>query len=292
MREKRSGKLTKFLLFVPTMVVLISMTIVPFIFSLLTSLTNYKATDDKWEFIGLDNYTRAINDSVIQTSFINTIVYVFSAVSIEFVLGIAIALLLNRKMKGITIIRTLLLLPMMATPVAVGLLWRWLLNTDYGIFNYYLNAWFGITGPNWLGEPSLVMPVVVLVDVWQWTPFVVLTLLAGLQSLSDEPLEAADIDGASPWQKFWHVTLPQLRAVILVVLLIRLIDAFKSFDVVWTLTNGGPGISTELLSLRIYRIAFKFWETGYASAISWLFLIMVILITSQFIRFLYRETPK
>ncbi|NRF91936.1 sugar ABC transporter permease [Paenibacillus frigoriresistens] len=293
MKLNRDGSLTKYMLFVPTMVVLISMTIVPFIFSLLTSLTNYKATEpEKWNFVGLNNFVRAVTDQDVQASFINTLEYVFGAVAIEFVLGILIALLLNRKMRGITFIRTLLLLPMMATPVAVGLLWRWLLNTDFGIINYYLQSWFGITGPNWLAESKLVMPVVIGVDVWQWTPFMVLSLLAGLQSLSDDPIEAAWMDGASPWQLFWHVTLPQLRSIILVVLLIRIIDAFKSFDVVWTLTNGGPGISTELLSLRVYRVAFKFWETGYASAISWLFLIVVILITSQFIRFLYRETGK
>jgi len=281
------------MLFVPTMVVLIAMTIVPFIFSLVTSLTNYQATEpDKWKFIGLDNYVRAFKDSDIITSFINTIVYVAGAVTLEFILGILIALLLNRKMLGISIIRMLLLLPMMATPVAVGLMWKWLLNTDIGIFNFYLQDWFSITGPNWLAERMLAMPMAILVDVWQWTPFMILALLAGLQSLPEEPMEAASIDGASAIQSFWHVTLPQLRSVILVVLLIRMIDAFKSFDVVWTLTNGGPGISTELLSLRVYRIAFKFWETGYASAVSWLFLIVVILITSQFIKYLYRETLK
>ncbi|GGG06006.1 carbohydrate ABC transporter permease [Paenibacillus abyssi] len=294
MKENNPNKdRLKYLLFVPTMVILVSMTIVPFVFSLLTSLTNYKATEpDNWRFIGLDNFTRALMDKDIQSSFVNTLVYVAGAVSLEFVLGILIALLLNRKMRGITVIRMLLLLPMMATPVAVGLMWRWLLNTDFGIINYYLSAWFEITGPNWLGEYALAMPVVILVDVWQWTPFVVLSLLAGLQSLSDDPIEAASMDGASSWQMFWNITLPQLKSIILVVLLIRIIDAFKSFDVVWTLTNGGPGVSTELLSLRVYRVAFKFWETGYASAISWLFLIIVMLITSQFIRFLYKETPK
>ncbi|MED4602814.1 sugar ABC transporter permease [Paenibacillus validus] len=291
-KNQESGRL-KYLLFVPTMLVLISMTIVPFIFSLLTSLTNYKATEpERWSFVGLDNFVRALTDKDVQISFLNTVIYVGCAVFFEFILGILIALLMNRKMKGISVIRMLLLLPMMATPVAVGLMWRWLFNTDFGIFNYYLSAWFGITGPNWLGDHALAMPVVVLVDIWQWTPFMVLSLLAGLQSLPDDPVEAAWMDGASPLQLFWHVTLPQLRPVILVVLLIRMIDAFKSFDVVWTLTNGGPGLSTELLSLRVYRVAFKFWETGYASAISWLFLILVIVITSQFIRFLYRETSK
>jgi multiple sugar transport system permease protein len=291
-RKNKDGK-TKYWLFVPTMFVLILMTIVPFIFSLVTSLTNYKATEpDHWKFVGLDNFVRAVLDKDIQSSFINTLVYVGGSVAIEFVLGMLIALLLNRKMRGITMIRTFLLLPMMATPVAVGLLWRWMLNPDFGIINYYLQAWFGITGPNWLVESSLAMPVVIGVDVWQWTPFMVLSLLAGLQALGEEPIEAARVDGATPLQMFWHVTLPQLRSIIMVVLLIRVIDAFKSFDVVWTLTNGGPGISTELLSLRVYRIAFKFWETGYASAVSWLFLIVVILITSQFIRFLYRDMPK
>lgn len=290
-RHDRLHGTLKYWLFVPALAVLISMTIVPFIFSLLTSLTDYEAMNPgRWNFIGLDNYIRAFQDSDIITSFYNTVIYVAAAVSIEFVLGMAIALLLNRSMRGISVIRMLLLLPMMATPVAVGLMWRWLFNTDFGLINYYLSTWFGITAPDWLGSDIWAMPVVILVDVWQWTPFMVLALLAGLQALPDEPTEAASIDGASAWQTFRHVMLPQLKSVILVVLVIRIIDAFKSFDIVWTMTNGGPGIRTELLSLRVYRIAFKFWETGYASAISWLFLILIMLITTQFIRFLYRET--
>ncbi|WP_039479557.1 carbohydrate ABC transporter permease, partial [Pectobacterium wasabiae] len=145
-KNQESGRL-KYLLFVPTMLVLISMTIVPFIFSLLTSLTNYKATEpERWSFVGLDNFVRALTDKDVQISFLNTVIYVGCAVFFEFILGILIALLLNRKMKGISVIRMLLLLPMMATPVAVGLMWRWLFNTDFGIFNYYLSAWFGITG--------------------------------------------------------------------------------------------------------------------------------------------------
>mgnify|MGYP001248592161 CR=1 FL=1 len=290
---ERKDKHLKYWLFIPAMTVLIAMTIVPFLFSLATSFTDYKATNpDHWRFIGLDNYIRAVSDKEIQTSFLNTLIYVGASVALEFVLGLIIALLLNRQMRGITVIRMVFLLPMMATPVAVGLMWRWLLNTDFGLLNYYLMEWFGIQGPNWLGDSALAMPTVILVDVWQWTPFMTLSLLAGMQALSDEPLEAASIDGASAWQKFWFVVLPQLRSIILVVLVIRVIDAFKSFDVVWTLTNGGPGVSTELLSLRVYRIAFKYWETGYASAVSWLFLILVMVVTSQFINFLYRETSK
>jgi multiple sugar transport system permease protein len=284
-----SGKF-KYYLFIPALTVLIFMTIVPLIFSLVTSFTDYKATEvGSFVFIGLENFVRAFKDPDIITTFNNTLVYVFSTVSIEFVLGMIMALLLNRQIWGITFIRTFLLLPMMVTPVAVGLLWRWIFNTDYGLINYFAGSWFGMNPINWLGEHKFAMPIVVLVDVWQWTPFIILSLLAGLQSLGEEPYEAASIDGASKWQIFKHITLPQLKSIILVVLLIRTIDAFKSFDVVWTMTNGGPGISTELFSARIYRIAFKFWETGYASAISWIFLIVVIAITSVFIRFLYKE---
>ncbi|PDO11049.1 MAG: hypothetical protein BLM47_04330 [Candidatus Reconcilbacillus cellulovorans] len=284
---------TKYALLAPALTVLVFMTVVPFFFSLATSLTDYKATEpDRWRFVGFANFYRALTDRDVLTSLWNTVLYVGSAVTLEFFLGMAVALLFSRNMRGIRTIRILLLLPMMTTPVAVGLMWRWLLNTDFGIVNYYLNTWLGMNGPNWLGDESLAMPVVVLVDVWQWTPFMALALLAGLQSLPEEPFEAAKIDGASSWQTFRHVTLPQLRSVILVVWLIRMIDAFKSFDVVWTLTNGGPGLRTELFSLRIYRVAFKYWETGYASALSWIFLIIILLVASQFIRFLYRETAK
>jgi multiple sugar transport system permease protein len=281
----------KYYLFIPTLSVLIFMTIVPLIFSLFTSFTNYKVIDSiNWDFVGFKNYIRALTDSVIIRSFFNTTIFVGIAVLIEFILGMLIALLLNRKLKGISFIRTFLLLPMMVTPVAVGLMWRWMYNTDYGLINYFLSSWFGMEAINWLGDARFAMPAVILVDVWQWTPFVILTILAGLQSLPEDPIEAAHMDGASYWQIFRHVTLPQLKPIILVVLLIRTIDAFnRSFDVVWTLTNGGPGIITELLSLRIYRIAFKYWETGYASAISWIYLIIVLIVTTLFIRSLYKE---
>ncbi|WP_313996537.1 sugar ABC transporter permease [uncultured Paenibacillus sp.] len=280
----------KYYLFVPTLAILIFMTVVPLAFSLITSFTGYKATETgSFVFNGVDNFVRAWGDTNIRAAFRNTLTFVFFSVGIEFVLGMALAVLLNRQVRGITFIRTFLLLPMMVTPVAVGLLWRWMFNTDYGLINYFAGAWFGADPVNWLGEYLYAMPVVILVDVWQWTPFVVLSLLAGLQSLSSEPFEAGNIDGANAWQIFRYITLPQLKSVILVVLLIRTIDSFKSFDVVWILTNGGPGVSTELFSSQIYRIAFKFWETGYASAVSWVFLIVVMVITSLFIRFLYRE---
>ncbi|EXX89456.1 ABC transporter permease [Paenibacillus darwinianus] len=284
-----SGAL-KYYLFIPTLAILIFMTVVPLAFSLITSFTGYKATENgSFAFNGIDNFVRAWGDTNIRAAFWNTLTFVFFSVGIEFVLGMALAVLLNRQVRGITFIRTFLLLPMMVTPVAVGLLWRWMFNTDYGLINYFAGAWFGSDPINWLGEHIYAMPVVILVDVWQWTPFVVLSLLAGLQSLSSEPYEAGNIDGASAWQIYRYITLPQLKSVILVVLLIRTIDSFKSFDVVWILTNGGPGVSTELFSSQIYRIAFKFWETGYASAVSWIFLIVVMVITSLFIRFLYRE---
>jgi multiple sugar transport system permease protein len=290
-RIKNKKERLKYYLFIPTLSILIFMTIVPLIFSLFTSLTNYKVIDSvNWDFVGLKNYMRALTDSDIIRSFFNTTLFVGIAVVIEFFLGILIALLLNRKLRGISFIRTFLLLPMMVTPVAVGLMWRWMYNTDYGLINYFLYSCFGIETINWLGDARFAMFAVILVDVWQWTPFVILTLLAGLQSLPEDPIEAAHMDGASYWQIFRHVTLPQLKPIILVVLLIRTIDAFnRSFDVVWTLTNGGPGIATELLSLRIYRIAFKYWETGYASAISWIYLIIVLIVTTLFIRSLYKE---
>jgi len=290
-KMKRKSERLKYYFLTPTLAVLIFMTIVPLIFSLFVSLTNYKLTHPKnWSFVGIRNFLRAFADSSIQTSFLNTVIYVAASIAIQFILGMLLALLLDRKIKGISYIRTLLLLPMMVTPVAAGLLWRWLFNTDYGLINYFLSRWFGVTPQNWLGDNTLAMISVILVDVWMWTPFVILSLSAGLQSLSEEPIEAAMIDGASNWQMFRYITLPRLEPIIAVVLLIRTIDASaRSFDVVWTLTNGGPGVSTELLSLRIYRLAFKFSETGYASAVSWLYLILVIVLTTRFVSYLYKQ---
>jgi multiple sugar transport system permease protein len=197
-------------------------------------------------------------------------------IGLQLVLGMGIALLLQRQVVAQGLIRTALLLPMMTTPVVVGLIWRFMFNPTQGIVNYLLGL-IGIPGPNWLGGLQTGLLSVMIADIWEWTPFMVLILLAALQTLPQEPYEAAAIDGASTWQTFLHITLPLLRPTIVVAVLLRAIDSFKTFDLVYVMTNGGPGTSTETLSFYTYKWGFKFFQMGYASALSFVMLIMVII---------------
>jgi multiple sugar transport system permease protein len=201
---------------------------------------------------------------------------------VQLLLGMGIALLLQRQVIARGLLRTALLLPMMTTPVVVGLIWRFMYNPTQGILNYLLGQ-VGLPTPNWLGSLQTGFIAVMIADIWEWTPFMVLILLAALQTLPQEPFEAAAIDGASAWQAFLHITLPLLRPTIVVAVLIRAIDSFKTFDLVYVLTNGGPGTSTETLSFYTYKWGFKFFQMGYASALSFVMLIMVIIFANVLI---------
>jgi multiple sugar transport system permease protein len=190
-----------------------------------------------------------------------------------------VALLLHQITgKIIGFLRTTLIIPTIMTPVVVGLIWRLMYNPDMGMLNYFL-ALFGFPTVNWTGMPGTALPSVIIADIWEWTPFMALIMLAGLQALPQEPFEAALVDGASAWQSFRYITLPFLAPTMLVAFLIRLMDAFKTFDLVFVLTQGGPGMSTEILNYYTYRYGFKFFHLGYASALSWLLVVVITIIS-------------
>lgn len=234
-------------------------------------------------FIGLQNYI----DLFANPDFINalriTFTFVILAISFEFVLGMGLALLLNNELKGRGFFRSMILLPMMCTNVVIGLTWRLLLNYQYGLVNYYLGR-LGILPVEWLSSPYVAMTSVVLVDVWNTTSFVALMLLAGLQSLPEEPFEAARIDGASGIQTFFFLTLPLLQPVILVALLWRFIDTFRIFDVIYLLTAGGPARVTETVSIYVYRYGFSSFNLGVAAAASFIMLLIMLVIAGLLAR--------
>jgi multiple sugar transport system permease protein len=226
-------------------------------------------------WVGFQNYLQLLSNSDFINALGITFKFVILAVGIEFVLGMGLALLLNHDLHGKGIMRSLILLPMMCTNVVIGLTFRLLLNYEFGLINYYLTT-VGIQPMEWLSKPSLAFAALVGVDVWNTTSFVALMLLAGLQSLPDEPFEAARIDGASAWQSFTYLTLPLLRPIILVALLWRFIDTFRIFDVVYLLTAGGPARATETVSIYVYRYGFQSFNLGYASAASYLLIAIMI----------------
>jgi multiple sugar transport system permease protein len=239
-------------------------------------------------FVGLENYIQLLTNGEFFHSVGITLTFMAGAITLEFVLGMGLALLLNHDLWGKGVIRSLILLPMMVTNVVIGLTWRLLFNYQFGIINYYLGV-LGIAPVQWLSSPAMAMPSIIIVDIWNTTSFVTLMLLAGLQSLPDEPFEAARIDGASAWQSFRYLTLPLLRPVILVALLWRIIDTFRIFDVVYLLTAGGPARATETVSLFVYRNGFQLFNLGYASAASYLMILGMLVMAIVVTRFIRRE---
>jgi multiple sugar transport system permease protein len=238
-------------------------------------------------FVGFQNYIDLFSNPDFLNSLRITASFVIMAVGFEFVVGMGLALLLNHDLRGKHFIRAMVLLPMMCTNVVIGLTWRLLLNYEFGLVNYYLGV-MGIGPVEWLSKPAMALPAVILVDVWNTTSFVALLLLAGLQALPEEPFEAARIDGASAWQSFVHITLPLLRQTILVVLLWRMIDTFRIFDVIYLLTAGGPARATETVSIYVYRYGFQSFNLGYASAASYIMILIMLIIAALLARLMGR----
>jgi multiple sugar transport system permease protein len=239
-------------------------------------------------FVGFQNYIEIFSNPDFLNSLKITFTFVFCAISIEFVLGMGLALLLNHDLKGKNFYRAMILLPMMCTNVVIGLTWRLLLNYQYGLVNYYMGR-VGVPPVEWLSSPQVAMASVVLVDVWNTTSFVALMLLAGLQSLPEEPFEAAKIDGASGVQTFFYLTLPLLRPFILVALLWRFIDTFRIFDVIYLLTAGGPARVTETVSIYVYRYGFQSFNLGIAAAASFTMLLIMLVIAGIMARSIGRQ---
>ena len=232
------------------------------------------------EFVGLKNYITLFYDPAFRESLVVTLTFAICVVFSELVIGVGLALMLDRNIRGMSVLRTLFILPMMIAPVVVGLMWRYMYHPTVGTFNKTLKS-FGLDGIDWLGQNALLS--VIIADIWQWTPFIFILSLAALQSLPRSALEAAKIDGATSWQQIIHIKLPLMMPVLIVTALLRLIDAFKVLEVILVMTEGGPGLSTEILALRISRTASEFRELGVAAAMSnYLLIILLILTVSMY----------
>ncbi|MEM7031584.1 MAG: sugar ABC transporter permease [Chloroflexota bacterium] len=286
-----------FLFLSPTMILLLLITIFPLIWSLRLSFTDWSVIADAGktpEAIGFGNYAQSLGLGESRTErrvgievaerFAITGQFVLPAVAIELVLGFALAMLLNRNFAGRGLLMTLMLIPMMLTPVVVALFWRYLLRTDIGVINYILHDLLGGPKVDWLNQLSIALWALVLVDVWMWTPFMMLISLAGLSAVPKYLYEAADVDRASGWFKFRHITLPLVMPLLLIAILFRSMDAYRLFDQAWVLTGGGPGSSTQVMSLYLYLAAFKDFDTGLGSAIGYLMLIVIIALANLLIR--------
>jgi len=228
------------------------------------------------EFVGLKNYITLFYDPAFRESTWVTLRFAFWVVTIEMLIGVGLALFLDRNIRGMSFLRTMFILPMMIAPVVVGLMWRYMYHPTVGTFNRFIKS-MGFEGVDWLGQHALTS--VIIADIWQWTPFIFILSLAALQSLPKSALEAARIDGATPWQQVRYIKLPLMAPVLIVTALLRLIDAFKVLEVILVMTEGGPGLSTEILALRISRTATEFRELGVAAALSTYLLLILLALT-------------
>ena len=284
-RDQRFG----FLLTLPGLATLFIIIVFPLFFTVITSFYDYTLLNPKHDdFVGLENYQEVLEEEYIGHSVIVTIQFVLATVFIEFVIGFALALALDKVQRFKSIYYLILLAPLMINPVVVGLMWRMILHTELGIMNYLLKL-LTINRVNWLGDSDIAFWTIVFVDIWHQVSFMTILLLAGLAALPREPYEAARMDGASALRCLIYITLPLMRRVIIVALLLRLIFAVKTFDIIYIMTKGGPGIATDLVSYFIYRSAFFSLDIGRASALSVGLLVIVLLLT--FYLYKYMRSP-
>jgi multiple sugar transport system permease protein len=284
-RQQRRDRL---IFLVPSMTVLAVILFYPLAYSLGLSFYNYYLPVPRTTFVGLDNFRFILGDDAFWEALGVTARFTGAAVAIEVVLGIAVALLLDSRIPCHRFVNTVVLLPMAITPAVAGLLMRWMFESNWGLVNYFLGL-VGVQGPGWTGDPVWALWSIVLADVWQNTPFVILVVYAGLQSVPVEPLEAAMVDGASRAQTLAHVVFPFLRPLVLFVLIIRSMDAFRIFDQVFVMTGGGPGTTTQTITFYNYVMAFRQLRMGRASALGVITLLILSLVIGAWIYLLYRR---
>ena len=287
-QARRARDREPLLLLLPAMVVLLLLVVFPTLYLFYLSLSRWDIMTSAPRFIGLGNFREMFSaDPMFWESLRISTVFTVGAVTVEYGFGLALAVALNRKLPGLGLIRTLLIVPMAMTPVVTGIVWRMLYDPTFGMINYLLGQ-VGITGQAWVAQSSTALYALMVVDIWQWTPFMFLVLTAGLQSLPSDPFEAARVDGASRWQTFWQIAFPLLWPVSLLAILLRAIDAWKVFDIVYAVTKGGPGTSTQTLNFYSYTKGFQWFDLGYAAAL----IVVVLFVATIFTNVLVRVQPQ
>lgn len=276
-------------LFVSPAVIILSIVILaPITIAIITSFYDYTLINRTLDsFVGLRNYFESVSNEKFIHSAIVTIVFVILVVLFEFIIGFLIAILLNQVERFRNIYYFILLIPLLINPIVVGLIWRMFLHPQLGILNYLISL-VGIDPINWLGDPQNAFITIIFVDIWHQVSFMIILLLAGLASIPEEPYEAARVDGANAFQQFRDITLPYMRPVIIITLLIRLIFALKTYDLIYIMTKGGPGDATDLISYYIYRSAFIGLDLGQAASMSVILLLIVCLIIYPLFKFMNR----
>jgi len=275
-------------LIIPSIIYLFVILIVPLMFTLFLSTYNWNLIGDSREFVGIKNFLNILSDKEVIHSFKLTFIFVFVSVSVEFILGTAIALLLNRPFKGYNIVRVIMLIPMMISSTIVSLAWRLILHSERGVLNYLLIL-LGLDSQIWLGR-DLAFPTIIAIEIWMSTPFITLMVLAGLQAVPEELMDAALVDGANWWQRLTKVTFPIIKPVVMVAFIFRTMFALRNFALPWVLTAGGPANRTNVFSIELYRQAFSYYQIGNSSAMSLILVVITVILSIFYIRLMSRES--
>jgi multiple sugar transport system permease protein len=285
-----SDRVIAWIFIAPTIFLLLAINIFPLIWTIYLSFTNYRANrpNEAVEWVGLRNYARILNSEDVWGYLQTTAHFLFWTISLELLIGFALALLINHKFRGHAFWTTVILLPMMLSPAVVGLFWSYIFQPQAGIFNYIVNFFANIGDFTMIGDKNLAPWAIIIVDVWMWTPYVMLICLAGLRSIPTYLYEAAEVDRANMWRKFWRVTVPMVLPFLMLAILFRAIENFKMFDMVNLLTSGGPGSATELASINLKREAFEKWRTGYSSAFAIILFVTIFGAGNIYVKFLNR----
>jgi multiple sugar transport system permease protein len=260
----------------PAIVVLVLLVIVPVCYTLYISFTApAPSSGGPVRFEGFNNYLELLKNARFNAAVIRTLIFTFGVVAAEAVLGTFIAIVLHRKFRGKGLLKSILLLPLAAAPSVIGIVWKLFYNPDAGLFNYLLDK-FGLPHGAWFSDPATALLSLMLVDVWQWTPMIALIVLAGLSGLPKEPSESAKLDGAGSARVFFHITLPMIMPAILAAIVLRAVDALKTYDIIYVMTMGGPGHSTETLNILAYKLSFEYFDPGQSSALLLVFFLVVL----------------
>ncbi|WP_096156507.1 carbohydrate ABC transporter permease [Bacillus sp. FJAT-45066] len=285
----RKSHLMTYIFLLPAALVFLVLTVYPLFYAVITSFFHLDFLRGESSFVGLENYRKLFLHDVFWISLKNTFIFVGVAVFFEVLLGTALALFFNANIKGVKFFRTIILLPMLLPPITVALTWKMMYDYDFGVLNYLIGL-AGFERVEWLSSYQIALYSIIITDIWQWTPFVFLIILASLQAIPEDMYEAARVFGANSVQCLWYITLPLLKPAILLVLLLRTIDTFQVFEKLYVLTGGGPGNSTETITFYIYRYGFRYFETGYATAATIVLVFLIILFSIFYLRRVLKTT--
>lgn len=288
-KRKRSAAfknaVSAYLFLSPTLLIFSVFILFPVVFSLYLSFHRWNMFSTETSFTGLENYARIIGSEEFWSVLGNTLVYTLGTVPVNMILALIVAYFLNKKIAGKKFLRVAFFTPVVISPVAAAVIWRWIYEPNFGLLNYGL-SWFGVSSVNWLNDPTAAMFALIVMGVWKTFGVNMVLFSAGLQGIPDHYYEAAELDGAGPWSRFWHITLPLLSPTTFFILVMSVIGSFQVFDLVYVLTSGGPLGATKVLVFYLYEHAFKFFEMGYASAIAYFMFAMIFILTLLQIRYL------